>query len=328
MADNLMWILEEAPADTKIAVWAHNDHVSKGAWLPGYQSLGAHLAERLGDDLRVLGFAFDDGAFQAIGSTFRLQEFTVESGGPQTLDATLAAAAAPVAIVPMHDLPAGPVADYFAAPPLHRDIGAGYLDFISEAYFRPVAVAEFFDALAFVATTTRARPLIYANDQITPQGTNPAPLDLGFESGADGWFQPVANQVSGYTVATSHALPYQGAASAVLTRNLQRTYGKNYGELRQRFVATPYKGKRVRLRAAVRAVLAPGARVHMWMRAGAAYDGMHDRPILTSLAWQSHEIVLDIPATAGSLQLGFVLVGDGVAGIDAVSLEALPPSSN
>ena len=328
MADNFMWILQEDPANTKTLLWAHNDHVSKGAWLPGYVSLGAHLAERLGDDLRVFGFAFDDGELQALGSTLRLQAFTVESGGPETLDATLAAAAAPVAIVPLHDLPAGPVADYFATPPLHRDIGAGYLDFIPDAYFRPVHVADFFDALAFVATTTRARPLIYANDQITPQGTNPAPLDLGFESGTGGWFQPIANQVSGYTVTTTHAHPYQGTASAVLTRNLHRTYGKNYGELRQRIVATPYAGKRVRLRAAVRAVLGPGARVHMWMRAGAAYDGMHDRPIRTSLAWRSHEIVLDIPAMASNIQFGFVLVGDGVAGIDAVSLEVLPPGSN
>ncbi|HEY5932989.1 MAG TPA: erythromycin esterase family protein, partial [Kofleriaceae bacterium] len=291
MADNLMWIREGDPA-AKIVAWAHNDHVSKGAWLPGFVSLGAHLAERLGDDLRVFGFAFDDGEFQALGANLRLRPFTVDSGGPETVDATLAAAAAPIAILPLIDVPAGPVADYFATPPLHRDIGAGYLDFIPEAYFREVHVADFFDALSFVATTTRARPLIYANDQITPQGTNPAPLDLGFETGTAGWFQPIANAVSGYTVATSHAQPYEGKASAALIRNNQRTYGKNYGELRQRILATGYAGKRVRLRSAVRAVLAPGARVHMWMRAGGAYDGMHDRPIGTSVTWQAHEIVL------------------------------------
>lgn len=328
MADNLMWILEEDPANTKTMVWAHNDHVSRGAWLPGFVSLGSHLAERLGDDLRVVGFAFDDGEFQAIDQTFQLQAFTVESGGLETLDGTLAAAAAPVAIVPLHGVPAGPVADYFATPPRSRDIGAGYADSVPHVFFRPMHVADYYDALAFVATTTRARPLIYAGDLITPQGTNPAPLDLGFEGGTGGWFQPIANQVSGYTVTTTHVHPYQGTASAVLARTLQRTYGKNYGELRQRIVATPYAGQRVRLRAAVRAVLAPGARVHMWMRAGGAYDGMHDRPIRTSLAWRSHEIVLDVPATASNLQLGFVLVGDGVAGIDGVSLEVLPPGSN
>jgi erythromycin esterase len=325
MADNTMWILDESPANTKVMLWAHNDHVSKGAWLPGYISLGAHLADRLGDALRVFGFAFDDGEFQALGPTLRLQAFTVESGGPDTIDATLADAAAPISILPLRDVPGGPVADYFATPPLHRDIGAGYLPFIPDSYFREVAVADFFDALAFVATTTRARPLIYANDQIVPQGTNATPLDLGFDSGTAGWFQPITNTVSGYTVATTRAHPYQGTASAVLTRNLQRSYGRNYGELRQRIVAAPYAGQRVRLRAAVRAVLAPGARVHMWMRAGGAYDGMHDRPILTSLAWRTHDIVLDIPAMAPNIQFGFVLVGDGVAGIDGVSLEILPP---
>ena len=324
MADNLEWILETYPAGTKVAVWAHDDHVSKGSWAPGWENLGAHLAERLGDALRVIGIFFDAGEFQALGSTLRLQPFSVESGGPDTLDGTLAVSAAPLAIVPLGELPAGPVADYLATPPLHRSIAAGYLDFVPEAYFRPTDVARFFDAVAFVATTTRARPLVYANDQITPQATNAAALDLGFEAGTGGWFQPITNEVSGYTVTTTSVLPFEGAASAVLARDLRRTYGRNFGELRQRIAAGPYAGKRVRLRAAVRSLLAPGARVHMFMRAGFAYDGMHDRPIRTSVAWQTHDIVLDVPANATTVQFGFVLVGDGIAGIDAVALEVVP----
>jgi hypothetical protein len=119
-------------------------------------------------------------------------------------------------------------------------------------------------------------------------------------------------------------LPYAGRASAFLSRTFARTYGKNYGELRQRINAIPYRGQRVRLRAAIRTALAPGARVHMWMRTGAAYDGMHDRPITGLTGCRLPDIVLNVRATATTIQLGFVLVGDGAAWVDAVSLEPVP----
>jgi erythromycin esterase len=324
MADNVEWMLATGAPDTKVVLWAHNAHVAKTHWAPGYINMGAHLDARLGSDLRVVGFGFDAGEFQALGPDLRLRAFTVESGGPETLDATLAAAAAPQTILPLTGVPAGPVADYFTAPPLVREISAGYLDFVPEAYFRPEDVTAYFDALAFIATTTRARPLVYASDQISPQGTNAAAVNLGFESGTDGWFAPAANEVAGYTVATTRAVPYSGNTSALLVRTNARAYGKSYGELRQRIRAIPYRGQRVRLRAAIRTALAPGARVHMWMRTGAAYDGMHDRPITGRTGWQLHDIVLDVPATATTIQLGFVLVGDGAVWLDSVSLEPVP----
>jgi hypothetical protein len=307
-------------------LWAHNAHVARSEthWITDFHTMGAHLSERLGDDLHVIGFAFDHGGFQAIGADLRLRAFTVDSGPPDTLDAALATAASPLAIVPLTDLPAGPVADYFTATQPLREIAAGYGDTIPHVFFRPIEAAAYYDSLAFVATTTRARPLAYASDQINPQGTNAAAVNFGFESGTDGWFTPVANQVSGYAARTTRALPYAGKASALLTRTATRTYGKNYGELRQRIDAVPYRGQRVRLRAAIRTVLAPGARVHMWMRTGGAYDGMHDRPITGLTGWQLHDIVLNVPATATTIQLGFVLVGDGAAWLDAVSLAPVP----
>lgn len=327
MADNTEWILAEHPG-AKVMLWAHNAHVTRKNRFPDWIALGAHLDARLGDDYRPIALAFDEGEFQALSATSRLQAFTIGSGGPEHLDGALAAHAAPISILPLGDIPAGPVADYFATLPRTRSISASYLDAGPQAYLFPEQVTIGYDALAFVATTTRARPLSYSNDLITPIATNPAPLDLGFEAGTSGWNWPVVNDVTGYTLTTTHAFPHQGAKSAVLARDLRRAYGRGYGELRQRIAAAAYAGKRVRLRAAIRSVLAPGARIHMYMRAGGAYDGMHDRPIATSsLAWRTHDIVLNIPASASNIQLGFILVGDGVAGIDAVSLEILPPAS-
>jgi erythromycin esterase len=50
MAANVEWILDQAPAGSKIVLWAHNGHVNKRAgWM------GQYLAERYGDDMYVLG---------------------------------------------------------------------------------------------------------------------------------------------------------------------------------------------------------------------------------------------------------------------------------
>lgn len=328
MADNLQWILEQGGPATKVVLWAHNQHVSKGHSYPGFQNLGSHLAERLGPDLRVFGFAFDAGQFQAIGSDFRLRVFDVPSGGPATLDGTLAAAAAPLAVLPFGGLPAsGPVADWFAARPTTRDITAGYLDSAPEGYFYDNPVTTYFDGLIFVAQTTRARALPYVRDQITPQPTLPTAVNLDLEAEADDqptdWFVPAANEVSGYRIRSNRLWPYEGKRSAVIVRELTRSYGRNYGELRQRINAIPYRGQRVRLRAAIRALVGNAGRAHLWMRVGSQYDGMHDRPIVHP-GWRTYDIVLNVANNATVINFGLVLVGDGLAAIDDVSLTVEP----
>lgn len=63
MAANVEWILDHAPAGSKIVLWAHNVHVSRK---PGW--MGEFLAERYGDDMYVLGFAFGEGRYNALGA--------------------------------------------------------------------------------------------------------------------------------------------------------------------------------------------------------------------------------------------------------------------
>jgi hypothetical protein len=327
MADNVQWLLEQGGPGTRLVLWAHNQHVSKGHLVPEFHNLGSHLAARLGRALRVFGFAFDAGRFQAIGSDMGLHVFEVASGGPATLDGTLAAAAAPLAVLPLDQLPpSGPVADWLARPTT-RDITAGYLDATPEAYFRATPIASFYDAVIFVARTTSARPLVYVRDQLTPQATLPVAVNLDFESETDGrptgWFVPMSNAVSGYRVEIDRLQPHAGKGSAIIARDDTRGYGRNYGELRQRISAVPYRGQRVRLRAAVRADVGKTGRAHLWMRAGQQYDGMNDRPIVHP-SWRTYDVVLDVPPTADVLQFGFVLVGEGMAAIDDVSLTAAP----
>ena len=62
MATNAQWILSHAPPGTRMLIWAHNYHVSRtdGA-------MGSYLAAQYGNDYRVLGFAFHDGRYNAVG---------------------------------------------------------------------------------------------------------------------------------------------------------------------------------------------------------------------------------------------------------------------
>ena len=112
-------------------------------------------------------------------------------------------------------------------------------------------------------------------------------------------------------------VPHLGRQGEVV--EVKPGYGRNYGELRQRISAVPYRGRRVRLRASIFVLAGDGGRAHLWMRSGAGYDVMHDRPIVTP-GWQTHDLELNISATATRIDFGLVLVGDGVVAIDGISL--------
>lgn len=327
MADNVEWWLAQSGPTGRLALWAHNFHVAKDYVIRDYVPMGEHLGARLGADYHSVGFGFDRGGFQAQNASFAVQAFTVTSGGADTLDGALADAVAPVALVPLAEVSDPVVARWFAARPLKRDVTAGYLPELADAYFRETAVRDFYDTVAWVAEVTPAQLTRYARDQVAPQPIAPAAINLDLEAvdgdQPSGWFAPISNEVGGYRVASTTALPYAGARSARLYRDNQAGYGRDYGELRQRVSAIPYRGRRVRVRAHVRASTGPGARVHLFARAGASYDGMHDRPITTS-DWTTYDLFVDVGATATNLSFGLVVVGDGAAWLDEVSLTPVP----
>jgi erythromycin esterase len=62
MAANINWIVDQAPAGSKVVLWAHNGHVQKANG-----AMGSYLASRYGNDYVVLGFAFHDGRYNANG---------------------------------------------------------------------------------------------------------------------------------------------------------------------------------------------------------------------------------------------------------------------
>lgn len=160
-----------------------------------------------------------------------------------------------------------------------------------------------------------------------PKTLPTAPANLDFEQGAvgeapAGWSVPVPK----YRVAVSETAPKSGAR-CVEIQSLEESEG--IGNLMQTLDATPYRGKRVRFRAAVRAEVEPSTgHAELWMRvdrpgeAPGFFRNMADRPI-TASEWREYEIVGEVAEDALALNFGGFLQGKGRAWIDAASLQIL-----
>jgi hypothetical protein len=103
-----------------------------------------------------------------------------------------------------------------------------------------------------------------------------------------------------------------------------------FGTLMQSVAADDYRGKRVRMRAFVRAAGVEHA--GLWMRvddtAGVSLviDNMDARPITGTSDWRPYDIVLDVAPTAASLFFGMLVDGAGEAWVDGVTLEVVDAS--
>lgn len=65
MAENQIWLLDYLGAGTKIASWAHNEHVANNINFGIGGGMGFHLRNELGRNYQVLGFSFSKGRFTA-----------------------------------------------------------------------------------------------------------------------------------------------------------------------------------------------------------------------------------------------------------------------
>ena len=108
-----------------------------------------------------------------------------------------------------------------------------------------------------------------------------------------------------------------------------RRNGEIAGGLRQKVDATPYRERRVRLRAFARTeVSVPWNQAHLWLVVNRPeYDSLYSdamwrRPI-TSPQWREYEIVAPVEQTAVTPDFGLALVGEGRAWLDELSIETL-----
>ena len=158
------------------------------------------------------------------------------------------------------------------------------------------------------------------------------PANLDFEQGAigqvpDGWDSPTKIN---YAVELTEQQPRSGNRAALL-RSVPSAAaaGSAFGNLMQAIDAAPFRGRRVRFRAAVRMEAAePGARAQLWLRVDRSankigfFDNMGDRPVTVG-EWQYYEIIGDVEEDAVVINIGMILIGKGKAWLDDVSFADL-----
>ncbi|MBX7220913.1 MAG: hypothetical protein K1Y36_13260 [Blastocatellia bacterium] len=189
-------------------------------------------------------------------------------------------------------------------------------------------------ALSLVVSGTWGRGQTQPKSYVQAPSANPAPQNLDFEDGEPGKQPPGWNgttAVIGYPATISTEKPKTGKQCLVLVRKPDQSPEPNqFANVMQTVDATPYRGKRVRFRAAVRLKAQDfNSRAQLWLRAdlpnqkAGFFDNMGDRPIITG-TWQSFEIVGDIDPTAEKLNFGVISFGTVSTYLDEVSLEVLP----
>lgn len=129
--------------------------------------------------------------------------------------------------------------------------------------------------------------------------------------------------------------PHQGTLAALIDATQDSIAGDSFSNLMQNASAVPYRGKNIRLRAAIKtAQLVDASRVQMWLRVDrkpaanqpadapppmGAFDNMDDRPIRAE-TYEYFDIVLPVAYDATNLGFGVFVIGRGQAWIDDVSL--------
>jgi len=162
----------------------------------------------------------------------------------------------------------------------------------------------------------------------------PIPLENpSFEAGLTGWHTGIGATEStaapGYSIDIDRDRPRAGAASLRLESAPATEAG--FGTITSSVDATPYRGRRVRLTGAVRAIPADDGKVGLWLRVDRPdgqrgfFDNMDRQPI-TGSNWADYSIEGDVAADATRVVFGLLLVGHGRAWLDDVRLDDIGPA--
>ena len=169
-----------------------------------------------------------------------------------------------------------------------------------------------------------------AQQQSTPL---PTLTDPGFETATGDdlpqrWY--LIGRDAGYTSLIDGDRPHTGRTSVRLGFDGTAEPAQNaFGSVATYLDATPYRGRRVRLSAAVR-TRQPASTVGLVLRVDrpggiGAFDNMQDRPIRTE-QWRDYMVEADVAPDARGIFLGFIVSGRGTAWMDDVRLEDIGPA--
>lgn len=352
MAEVAAALLDLEGPDSRMVLWAHNGHISE-LRNAGLASMGSHLEKRFGAGYFSFGFAFDEGSFQAVdvGAGRRgLTTFSVPSAPPGSLDHTLARAGVPLFALSLRPAsgsssrpasgsssrpaPKGPVSDWLSAGSVTRSIGSVYDERQPDRYLVEEVLPEHYDALLFVQKATAARS--NETGKRPPEGPKEPPpatlADPGFEGGKvnkapPGWkLQGMPRQLVYRATVTNRKCATGKRCLAVARDKAAVTTG--VGSAATGIDATPWRGKKVRISAAIRVEgKGPGDEAFL-----AAYARPSEPKLMTSdkmawtqapgPAWKTVHVDVDVPLDAGRLVIALMVTGAAKAGLDDIEVSA------
>jgi len=330
MADNVDALLQLGGDGSKMVVWAHNSHVMG---VGGFH-LGPVLRERYGDDLVVAVLALYEGTSYCQGAR---NEDPVSLPAPHTsedcyeraFDSTdLAAFGVDLRAV---DRESEAGRWLYRTRPL-RCLGgcSGTVPrrFGSLPMWSRLSLPSQADLLFYVRDV-RGTELL--TDPVPAAGERPihdAPVNLGFETGTDGWIK-VGSFCDDYSVRATAEAARSGDGGCVIERELN--VGQHSMSLHQYVSAEPYRGRRVRISAWLRGADMDGWAA-LWVEAHGAppdlaqsseYYDLYDDPVCGTSDWTYREIELPIGSHQEAVYFGIVYFGTGTLWIDDVSIEVV-----
>jgi hypothetical protein len=348
MAGNMRALLEAEGPGSKGLLWAHNGHVKRAKdydFAMGHfevPTMGSFLQGMFGAEYVPIGFAFNQGSFQAwanAGDDY-LSSHVVGPATEGMVDAVLAATGLPLFALDLARVPAdGPVARWMASKPYQRMIGAGFA--LEREHRIDVAAdpRDNFDVLLFVETTNAAR----GNRRGAPGNTAPAanqqPTNVmlaGAGPVPDGWRAMEASYFLAPVFPYATAIAEEASPSggrAVQTARTQAPIAWGDGALGQSFPAAPWRGRRFIFSAAVRAeAVRIGTGAQMFV---AVVRAQKDAPLMMALAsdtpvrslkWSRRSVAIDVPADAERIVIGLAVIGNAAGSFGDLVLETGGPA--
>jgi erythromycin esterase len=160
MAENAIWLLDQAGPEAKIVLWAHNGHVADNPNYGESVSMGYYLRREYGDDLVIAGFDFYQGGFRAMSrvnywESYVLGDHFVGPAPVTSYEGFFHSAGMDRMILDVRGLDLGTTAtSWLAGPRLMRSVGAVYSPTNPDAYLWDVSIPSFYDLVIFFDSTS------------------------------------------------------------------------------------------------------------------------------------------------------------------------------
>jgi len=331
MAANVRTLLDAEGPNAKAVLWAHNGHVQRSPSVffkvIELTNMGSHLHTMFGAEMVVIGFAFNQGSFQAVDETGKLRDHTVPPAPEGFVDAALAATGLPLLALDLANMPPdGPVAKWLAGKPSQRSIGAVFHGDHSN-YSEVANPRDKYDILLFVDRTTAARGNPKVSHPEAGSGSNGEPSNLmlaGSGAHPDGW-RALSYSRHPYAVTVAEEeTPDAGRAVRIARSDNSLVWGD--GVLTQTFPVGRWRGQRVVFSAAMRAEssrIGSGAQlvVRFLPKIGEAVQVVQSGAPVRSLRWARHAIAADVPANAERIQICLVVTGAAAGWFGDLNIE-------